>query len=102
MHGLKRLAVVFTAGFAMAAQEPVTVTFLSEYDPDTPEDESAATPTPVPLVRKEGFYTLLLAATDVGGGNTDTIMVAAYYAFVVVTLALGFALDARRAFTYKI
>ena len=30
-----------------------------------------------------------------------TIMVAAYYAFVVVTLALGFALDARRAFTYK-
>ena len=37
MYGLKRLAVVFTAGFAMAAQEPVTVTFLSEYDPDTPE-----------------------------------------------------------------
>ena len=31
----------------------------------------------------------------------NTIMVAAYYAFVVVTLALGFALDARRAFTYK-
>ena len=35
------------------------------------------------------------------GFYANTIMVAAYYAFVVVTLALGFALDARRAFTYK-
>ena len=46
-------------------------------DPNTEEDESAL-PTPTPLVRKEGFYTFLLAATDEGGGNTDTIMVAAY------------------------
>ena len=46
-------------------------------DPDTQEDESAL-PTPTPLVRKEGFYTFLLAATDEGGGNTDTIMVVAY------------------------
>ena len=35
------------------------------------------------------------------GFYANTIMVAAYYTFVVVTLALGFALDARRAFTYK-
>ena len=41
-------------------------------------EEQVATPTPEPLVRKEGFYTFLLTATDEGGGNTDTIMVAAY------------------------
>ena len=29
-------------------------------------------------MRKEGFYTFLLAATDEGGGNTDTIMVVGY------------------------
>ena len=46
-------------------------------NPDTDEDESAL-PTPTPLVRKEYFYTFLLAATDEGGGNTDTIMVATY------------------------
>ena len=46
-------------------------------DPNTEEDESAL-PTPTPLVRKEGFYTFLLAATDEGGGNTDTIMVVGY------------------------
>ena len=46
-------------------------------DPNTEEDESAL-PTPAPLVRKEGFYTFLLAATDEGGGNTDTIMVVGY------------------------
>ena len=46
-------------------------------NPDTPEDESLR-PTPEPLMRKEGFYTFLLVATDEGGGNTDTIMVAAY------------------------
>ncbi|WP_130851081.1 LCP family protein [Intestinimonas timonensis] len=46
-------------------------------DPNTDEDESAL-PTPTPLVRKDGFYTFLLAATDEGGGNTDTIMVVGY------------------------
>ena len=35
------------------------------------------------------------------GFYANSIMVAAYYAFVVATLALGFALDARRAFVYK-
>lgn len=44
---------------------------------ETALEESAA-PTPEPLVRKDGFYTFLLVATDEGGGNTDTIMVAAY------------------------
>ncbi|HIY17305.1 MAG TPA: LCP family protein [Candidatus Intestinimonas stercorigallinarum] len=42
------------------------------------EEEAEPTPTPTPLVRKEGFYTFLLVATDEGGGNTDTLMVAAY------------------------
>ena len=42
------------------------------------EEEAEPTPTPPPLVRKEGFYTFLLVATDEGGGNTDTLMVAAY------------------------
>lgn len=46
-------------------------------DPDTAEDESTL-PTPTPLVRRDGVYTFLLAATDVGGGNTDTIMVVTY------------------------
>lgn len=45
-------------------------------NPDTEEDESLVTPPP--LVRKDGFYTFLLAASDQGGGNADTIMVAAY------------------------
>ena len=81
------LIVVFFCGFKALVRPPEqaappTTSIPSRApasdDPDTPEDESAATPTPVPLVRKEGFYTFLLAATDVGGGNTDTIMVAAY------------------------
>ena len=81
------LIVVFFCGFKALVRPPEqaappTASIPSRApasdDPDTPEDESAATPTPVPLVRKEGFYTFLLAATDVGGGNTDTIMVAAY------------------------
>ena len=42
------------------------------------EEEAEPTPIPTPLVRKEGFYTFLLVATDEGGGNTDTLMVAAY------------------------
>lgn len=46
-------------------------------NPDTKEDESTL-PTPAPLVRRDGVYTFLLAATDVGGGNTDTIMVITY------------------------
>lgn len=45
-------------------------------DPSTDIDESKETPTP--LVRKEGFYTFLLAASDQGGGNADTIMVVSY------------------------
>ena len=45
-------------------------------NPDTEEDESLNTPEP--LVRKEGFYTFLLAASDQGGGNADTIMVLSY------------------------
>ena len=45
-------------------------------DPNTEEDESLNTPEP--LVRKEGFYTFLLAASDQGGGNADTIMVVSY------------------------
>ena len=81
------LIVVFFCGFKALVRPPEqaappTASIPSRApasdDPDTPEDESTATPTPVPLVRKEGFYTFLLAATDVGGGNTDTIMVAAY------------------------
>ena len=42
------------------------------------EEEAEPPPSPTPLVRKEGFYTFLLVATDEGGGNTDTLMVAAY------------------------
>lgn len=45
-------------------------------DPDTQEDESLNTP--APLVRKEGFYTFLLAARDAVGGNADSIMVVSY------------------------
>lgn len=45
-------------------------------NPDTDDDESLNTPQP--LVRKEGFYTFLLAASDVSGGNADTIMVVSY------------------------
>lgn len=70
------LIVVFFCGFKALVRPPEqaappTASIPSRApasdDPDTPEDESAATPTPVPLVRKEGFYTFLLAATDVGG-----------------------------------
>lgn len=44
-------------------------------DPDTSDvDESQ----PTPLVRKEQFYTFLLAASDDGNGNADTIMVLSY------------------------
>lgn len=57
----------------MEVPQPTDVTD----DPNTEEDESAL-PTPTPLVRKDGFYTFLLAATDEGGGNTDTIMVVGY------------------------
>ena len=46
-------------------------------DPATETDESTL-PTPEPLVRREGVYTFLLVATDEGGGNTDTIMVASF------------------------
>ena len=54
---------------------------------------------PVPRLRDARGAELYGAACN--GFYANTIMVAAYYAFVVVTLALGFALDARRAFTYK-
>lgn len=40
--------------------------------------DDPALPTPTPMVRREGVYTFLLTATDVGGGNTDTIMVVTY------------------------
>ena len=45
--------------------------------------------------------TAIFVANVLHSQYLGAIMVAAYYAFVVVTLALGFALDARRAFTYK-
>lgn len=46
-------------------------------NPDTKDvDESLVTPTP--LIRKEQFYTFLLAASDDGNGNADTIMVLSY------------------------
>ena len=47
------------------------------------------------------FFCVGMSGAAYNGFYANTIMVAAYYAFVVVTLALGFALDARRAFTYK-
>lgn len=49
---------------------PITQVTIVD-NPDTDVDETA-------LVRKEGYYTVLLAATDQGGGNADTIMVVSY------------------------
>lgn len=83
---LSALIVVFFCAFKALVREPVQAAPPTAAlparpaptdDPDTDEDESAL-PTPAPLVRKEGFYTFLLAATDVQGGNTDTIMVVSY------------------------
>ena len=47
--------------------------------PDDPEDDYTGIELDVDGAnRKEGFYTFLIAGTDQGGGNTDTIMVGAY------------------------
>lgn len=83
---LSVLIVVFYCGFKALVRPPeqaapptasLPVRPVPTDDPDTEEDESLL-PTPTPLIRKEGFYTFLLTATDVGGGNTDTIMVVSY------------------------
>lgn len=83
---LSALVVVFFCAFKALVRPPaqaapptasIPVRPAPSDNPDTDEDESAL-PTPTPLVRKEGYYTFLLAATDVGGGNTDTIMVVSY------------------------
>ena len=83
---LSALIVVFFCAYQALVKPPeqaapptaaVPQQTLRPDDPNTEEDESAL-PAPAPLVRKEGFYTFLLAATDEGGGNTDTIMVVGY------------------------
>ena len=83
---LSALIVVFFCAYQALVKPPeqaapptaaVPQQTLRPDDPNTEEDESVL-PTPAPLVRKEGFYTFLLAATDEGGGNTDTIMVVGY------------------------
>lgn len=82
-------SILVVAGFAIfkavarpPAQQPPSPAAVTPVpnrtdNPDTLEDESAL-PTPAPLIRRDGVYTFLLAATDVGGGNTDTIMVVTY------------------------
>lgn len=83
---LSALIVVFFCAFKALVRVPeqsapptatIPVRPVSTDVPVTGEEE-VALPTPTPLVRKEGFYTFLLAATDVGGGNSDTIMVVSY------------------------
>ncbi|MPL99471.1 Transcriptional regulator LytR [bioreactor metagenome] len=75
---LSLIIVVTFCGFKLIvrapAQKPVTT-------PEITENQAAdnpSSPTPVPLVRKEQFYTFLLAASDQSSGNADTIMVVSY------------------------
>lgn len=66
--------------FRAPEQKPVPSADLQESITDNPDtediDESQATP--VPLVRKEQYYTFLIAASDDGNGNADTIMLVSY------------------------
>ena len=81
------LIVVFFCGFKALVRPPEQATpptasipsrAPASDDPTRRRMKARPPPHTRALVRKEGFYTFLLAATDVGGGNTDTIMVAAY------------------------
>jgi len=57
-----------------AQKEPV----LAEGPVSTPNPGDEPTPTPTPLVRKEYFYTFMLAARDQSSGNADSIMVVSF------------------------
>ena len=78
-------SILIVLGFCLAktllrppVQAPPVSVQVPESTETVEEPVESAEPTPTPLVRKEGFYTFLLVATDVGGGNTDTLMVASY------------------------
>ncbi len=76
---LSLIIVVTFCGFKLIvrapAQKPVQTPELAEnhVGADVP-----GTPTPIPLARKEQFYTFLLAASDQSSGNADTIMVVSF------------------------
>ena len=79
------ISILIVLGFCLAkallrppVQAPPSSVQVPEEEASSSEMAELTTPTPEPLVRKEGFYTFLLVATDVGGGNTDTLMVASY------------------------
>jgi len=70
----------FKLFFRTPEQKPVPPAPAADLRTDNPDtsdvDESKATPQP--LVRKDQYYTFLLAASDDGNGNADTIMVVSY------------------------
>ncbi len=71
--------------FRTPEQKPVPTADVATDNPDT-EDIDESKTTPAPHERKEQYYTFLLAASDDGNGNADTILVGS---FVVIFLKVG-------------
>ena len=91
--GSAAAAVAATVGaYFLWEKPPETVTgnpVLTEVNPPQPSAEAPSSPTAAPTPtpdrgtafeteRQDGVYTILLAGSDDGTGNTDTIMVAPY------------------------
>lgn len=85
IFAISLLIVAAYVGFTLFAKEPeIKGEAPSEPpvsatdDPATPTDESAVSPAPDGLRRRESCHTFLLLGMDDGNGNTDTIMALTY------------------------
>lgn len=70
--------MMFAKAPEIKTEVPIVPVLAPTDDPATPTDESAVTPDPDGLQRREGCHTFLLLGMDDGNGNTDTIMVLTY------------------------
>ncbi|NCC69805.1 MAG: LytR family transcriptional regulator, partial [Clostridia bacterium] len=59
-------------------QKPIPKAGASDQSTDNPDTSDIDESQQTPLVRKDEYYTFLLAASDDGNGNADTIMLLSY------------------------